>query len=82
MSTPLSMEWALITGGKEKRVNSNDNLFEITFEGYKLFPMNETIDIKRNIGSDQIGSGEIKELLLKDNATVCKYRLISLHSVN
>ncbi|MCP3030757.1 DUF2584 domain-containing protein [Halobacillus sp. A1] len=82
MSTPLSMEWTLITGGKEKRVNPDENLFEITFEGYKLFPMNETIEIKRNIRADQIGSGEIKELLLKDNTTICKYRLISLHSVN
>ncbi|MCP3025917.1 DUF2584 family protein [Halobacillus sp. A5] len=82
MSTPLSMEWTLITEGKEKRVHSNDNLFEITFDGYKLFPMNEIIEIKRHIKSDQIGSGEIEELILKNNTTICKYRLISLHSVN
>ncbi|GGF09865.1 hypothetical protein GCM10010954_05440 [Halobacillus andaensis] len=82
MSTPLSMEWTLITEGKEKRVQPNDNLFEITFDGYKLFPMNERIEIKRHIRSDQIGSGEIEELILRKNTTICKYRLISLHSVN
>ncbi|WP_082234049.1 DUF2584 family protein [Halobacillus massiliensis] len=82
MSTPLSMEWTIITNGKEKRVFPNDNLFEITFEGYKIFPLNERIEIKRNPRADQIGSGQIEELILKENSTVCKYRLISLHSVN
>ncbi|UOQ42781.1 DUF2584 domain-containing protein [Halobacillus salinarum] len=82
MSTPLSMEWVLITEGKEKRVNENDNLFEISFDGYKIFPMNETLEIRRHLKSDQIGSGNIEELVLKNNTTICKYRLISLYSVN
>ncbi|WP_173916356.1 DUF2584 family protein [Halobacillus sp. Marseille-Q1614] len=82
MATPLSMEWTIITDGKEKRVFPNDNLFEIIFEGYKIFPLNERIEIKRNIRSDQIGAGRIEELVLKENTTICKYRLISLHSVN
>ncbi|WP_181348397.1 DUF2584 family protein [Thalassobacillus sp. CUG 92003] len=82
MSTPLSMEWKLITEGKEKRVNAEENIFEIVFDGYKIFPMEETIEIKRHIKSDQIGSGQIVELWLKNNQTVCRYQLVSLYSVN
>ncbi|WP_186577741.1 DUF2584 family protein [Aquibacillus kalidii] len=82
MSMPMAIEWKLITYGKEKRIKGQDNLFEITFDGYKLFPLNETIELRRNDVSDQIGSGEIVELTWKDNTTVCKYQLISLYNVN
>ncbi|WP_163526176.1 DUF2584 family protein [Halobacillus ihumii] len=82
MSTPLSMEWSLITDGKEQRVHADDNLFQIVFDGYKLFPMNEKLEVRRNIKADQIGTGIIEELILKNNTTICKYRLISLYSVN
>ncbi|UOR12524.1 DUF2584 family protein [Halobacillus amylolyticus] len=82
MSTPLSMEWSLITQGNEQRVYSNDNLFQVVFDGYKLFPMNEKLDVRRTRKSDQIGTGMIEEIVLKDNTTICKYRLISLYSVN
>ncbi|MFQ3543070.1 DUF2584 family protein [Halobacillus rhizosphaerae] len=82
MSTPLSMEWLLITEGKERRVDADDNLFEISFPGYKIFPMNEPLEIRRHIKSDQIGAGIIEEVILKNNTTICKYRLVSLYSVN
>ncbi|MFD1018412.1 DUF2584 family protein [Thalassobacillus hwangdonensis] len=82
MSTPLSMEWKLLTGGKEKRIDVNDNIFEITFDGYMIFPMEEDIDIMRHKDSDQIGSARVVELTFKSGMTICKYQLISLYSVN
>lgn len=79
---PLSVEWVLITDGKEERNVNQENMFTIAFEGYKLFPVNQTIEIKRHNNSDQIGSGKIVELILKDNRTICTYQLVSLFNVN
>jgi hypothetical protein len=82
MSTPFSMEWIIITEGKENRVNEDDNLFEIRYEGYKLFPLNELLELRKYPFSKQTGFAIIEELVLKEQSTICKYRLISLHSVN
>ncbi|GGC87848.1 hypothetical protein GCM10007216_18240 [Thalassobacillus devorans] len=82
MSTPFSMEWKMITEGREKRINAEDNIFEITFDGYKIFPMEEMIEIKRHLDADLIGSGKVVELIFKNQQTTCKYQLISLYSVN
>ncbi|MGI8315291.1 DUF2584 family protein [Halobacillus mangrovi] len=82
MSTPFTMEWLIITEGREKRVNEGENLFEIAYEGYKLFPINEPLEIRKYLSSNGIGFCVIEELILKDHSTHCKYRLISLNSVN
>lgn len=82
MSMPLAIEWKLITHGKEKRIDGKENLFEISFDGFKLFPLNETIELRRNDVSDQIGIGKIVELTWRDEKTICKYQLISLYNVN
>ncbi|MFG6114597.1 DUF2584 family protein [Halobacillus sp. MO56] len=82
MSTPFSMEWKMITEGQEKRINAEDNIFEITFDGYKIFPIEEIIEIKRHPDADLIGSGKVVELIFKNQQTTCKYQLISLYSVN
>lgn len=82
MSMPLTLEWELVTEGKEKRIANQPNCFTIKMDGYRLFPIEEIIEIKRHKKADQIGFGEIYQLTWSDNQTVCHYRLISLHSVN
>ncbi|MDC3415315.1 DUF2584 family protein [Aquibacillus salsiterrae] len=82
MSMPLSIEWRLVTQGKEKRLENTNNMFELSFEGYTFFPINQLIEITRHPSSDQIGSGKIVELTWKDNKTICKYQLLSLFNVN
>ncbi|PXW91770.1 uncharacterized protein DUF2584 [Streptohalobacillus salinus] len=82
MSMPLTLEWALITEGKEKRVGDSDNRFVLTLDGYRLHPINDRIEIRRHQTSDQIGFGEIKELTWRDGETIIIYQLLSLYSVN
>ena len=82
MSMPLSIEWKLLTHGEEVRLQKGKNFFQITLEGYRLFPIGEPIEIKRHHDSDQIGNGEITELTWKEETTICKYQLISLFNVN
>ncbi|SDJ68594.1 DUF2584 family protein [Sediminibacillus albus] len=82
MPMPMSIEWKLLTHGKEKRLENKENMFEIEFEGYKLFPLNQVIEIKRHHDSDQIGNGKIVELTWKNESTRCTYQLLSLYNVN
>ncbi|MFB1049366.1 DUF2584 family protein [Paraliobacillus sp. JSM ZJ581] len=82
MTVPFSIEWKLVTGGKEQRVQDKENFFSIVLDGYQLFPMEERIEIQRSQSTDQIGFGKVVELTWKNNQTICTYQLLSLHSVN
>lgn len=82
MSMPLLIEWKLITHGKEKRIPDHENHFEIQFDHYKLFPIDEEINIIRHHDSDQIGRGKVISLTWKNEHTVCTYVLTKLHNVN
>ncbi|MFD2640400.1 DUF2584 family protein [Piscibacillus salipiscarius] len=82
MATPFTMEWRLITNGEEKRVQEDDDIFEITFEGYKLFPVDETVNVMRKPGSNQQGAAKVLKLVFENRQTICRYQLLSLHSVN
>ncbi|QHS22524.1 DUF2584 family protein [Virgibacillus sp. MSP4-1] len=82
MSVPLTIEWKLVTNEEERRMNVKENIFEITFSGYKLFPIDVPIDIMRHEDSDQIGSAIVKKITFEKNQTVCQYQLVSLYSVN
>ncbi|GAA5415316.1 uncharacterized protein YtmB [Paraliobacillus ryukyuensis] len=82
MSMPMSFEWRLVTEGNEKRVANKDNFFSIVLDGYRLFPLEEEIEIRRHQDADQIGYGKVVEITWKANRTICTYQLISLYSVN
>jgi len=82
MSTPITLEMTLVTDGKERRLTGIPNCFELTVDGYRLFPMDQLIAISRLKNKNMIGFGEIIEVRWKDNQTTCNYRLTSLQSVN
>ena len=82
MSMPLSMEFNLITEGYEKRVQEKENVFTIQLSGYRLFPMDQRIDIMRHEDSDQIGTAKITELRWENEMTTLTYQLLSLYNVN
>ncbi|MBM7569890.1 DUF2584 family protein [Aquibacillus albus] len=82
MSMPLIIEWRLVTHGKEKRLKNQKNMFEIRFNQYKFFPINQRIEISRHDDSAPIGCGKIVELIWNDKETICKYQLVSLYNVN
>lgn len=82
MTMPLTMEWNIITEGKEMRYGEKENVFEIQFSGYRLFPLDELVNIMRHEESEQIGTAKIVELNWKNDVTTIKYILVSLYSVN
>lgn len=82
MNMPLTLEWNIITEGEEKRFGEKENVFELNLPGYRLFPVDQLLDIMRHEDSDQIGSAKVIELTWADNTTRIKYILVSLYSVN
>ncbi|WP_175614722.1 DUF2584 family protein [Piscibacillus halophilus] len=82
MPTPLTMEWRIVTNGDEKRIKEDHDIFEITFDGYKLFPIDETVEVVRKPGSDKKGVAKVVKLVFENQQTICHYQLISLRSVN
>lgn len=82
MSMPITIEMSLVTEGKEIRLPDQPNCFKLIVEGYRLFFIDQVIEIKRQRNQDHIGFGKIIELRWKDNQTTCHYRLTSLQSVN
>ncbi|MFS0560337.1 DUF2584 family protein [Terribacillus sp. 179-K 1B1 HS] len=82
MGTPINFDTVLRTEGKEKRIDSKENIFQLELQGYHLFPLHQVIDIKRAKDTDEIGRAIIVELTLKEERTICTYQLVSLSSVN
>lgn len=79
---PLNLEWAIITNEMEERLGEKENVFQLQLEGYRLFPMDQEIDIKRHEDSEHIGTAFISELKWSDQQTTIIYQLTSLYSVN
>ncbi|MGM7682205.1 DUF2584 domain-containing protein [Cytobacillus sp. Hm23] len=80
MGMPLELNTMIVTKGKEKRLG--ENIFTLEKTGYRLYPLDIPLEVKRTIGGDLSGEGVIDKVELENNKTVITYRLISLHSTN
>lgn len=80
MGMPLELNTMIVTKGNEKRINSND--FSLIKSGYRLYPMEIPIDIRKTKHSESIGTAVIKQVVWEKETTKITYELISLHSVN
>lgn len=81
MKMPITMEWVVVTNGKEVRLKE-DNTFSLVHRHYKLFPLNVPIEVKKTQDSETIGFAEIKELTWKNDTTTIIYELKKLKGVN
>lgn len=78
---PLELNTMIVTKGKERRIE--ENLFILEKDGYRLYPIDIPIEVKRTIeGDTNIGVGKIKKLEWEKEKTVIYYELISLYSIN
>ncbi len=80
MGMPLELNTMIVTKGKEDRVASND--FTLVKEGYRLYPINIPLQVRKTIDGDTVGTGIIKKVTWEENQTTITYELTSLHSVN
>ncbi|MEH7250970.1 MULTISPECIES: DUF2584 domain-containing protein [Bacillaceae] len=80
MGMPFELNTMIVTKGREKRVA--ENLFLLEKEGYRLYPIDIPIDVRKTIDSDTSGTGVIKKVEWQNNSTWLTYQLISLNSTN
>jgi hypothetical protein len=80
MGMPFELNTMIVTKGLEKRVK--ENLFTLTKEGYRLYPLDIPLEVRRLKDTDSNGAAIIKKMKLEKNMTTITYELISLNSTN
>jgi hypothetical protein len=80
MGMPLELNTIIVTKSREKRVE--ENLFFLEKDGYRLYPMDIPIEIRKTIDSDSNGIALIKKVEWQNSTTTLTYQLISLNSTN
>jgi hypothetical protein len=80
MGMPLELQTLIVTKGKEKRVK--DNLFILEKDGYRLYPLDVPLEVRRTLQSEASGQAVVRKLELGDNRTIVTYELVALHSTN
>ncbi|HEY2422281.1 MAG TPA: DUF2584 domain-containing protein [Neobacillus sp.] len=80
MGMPLELNTMVVTKGREKRVE--ENLFLLEKSGYRLYPIEIPIEVKKTIDSDSNGMALIKKVEWQKGSTTITYQLISLNSTN
>jgi len=80
MGMPFELNTLIVTKGREKRVE--ENLFQLEKEGYRLYPIDIPIDVRKTLESDTSGSAVIKKVEWQNRNTLISYQLISLNSTN
>lgn len=80
MGMPLELNTLIVTKGREHRLE--ENLFELVKEGYRLYPIEIPIDVRKTLDSDSNGTALIKKVEWQKNTTTITYQLVSLNSTN
>lgn len=80
MGMPLELNTLIVTKGREERLN--DNYFKLTKEGYRLYPLDIPLEVRKTLDTDINGHAVINKVEWENNLTIITYKLISLHSTN
>jgi hypothetical protein len=80
MGMPFELNTLIVTKGREKRIE--ENLFQLEKEGYRLYPIDIPIDVRKTLESDTSGTAVIKKVEWQNSRTKITYQLISLNSTN
>ncbi|WP_026584449.1 DUF2584 domain-containing protein [Bacillus sp. J33] len=80
MGMPLELNTMIVTKGNEKRLD--ENYFSLVKKGYRLYPLDIPVEVKRTIDGDLSGTGVIKKVEWENNQTVITYQLVALNSTN
>ncbi|WP_419882024.1 DUF2584 domain-containing protein [Peribacillus sp. B-H-3] len=80
MGMPMELNTMIVTKGRE--IRKEENMFSLVKEGYRLYPIDIPIEVKKTIQSDSSGIGIIKKVTWENEQTAITYRLVSLNSTN
>ena len=77
---PFELNTMIVTKGNE--IREEENIFHLTKEGYRLYPIDIPIDVRKTIESESSGTAVIRKVSWESDKTMITYRLISLNSTN
>jgi len=80
MGMPLELNTLIVTKGREQRIE--ENLFVLVKNGYRLYPIEIPIEVKKTLDSDSNGTATIKKVEWQNKETTITYQLIALNSTN
>lgn len=80
MGMPLELNTMIVTKGREERLE--ENLFRLQKDGYRLYPIDIPLEVKKTIEGESSGTAIIKKLEWSGTKTVIIYQLLSLYSTN
>ena len=80
MGMPLELNTLIVTKNRETRLK--DNYFLLTKEGYRLYPLDIPLEVRKTLDTEISGHAIIKKIEMENNLTTITYKLISLHSTN
>jgi hypothetical protein len=80
MGMGLELNTMIVTKGNEERME--ENFFQLVKEGYRLYPMEIPVEVKKTKEADTNGMGMIRKLQWENGQTVITYQLTSLNSTN
>ncbi|MDQ0272266.1 DUF2584 domain-containing protein [Cytobacillus purgationiresistens] len=80
MGMPLELNTMIVTKGREVRLD--ENYFSLTKEGYRLYPLDIPVEVKKTLDGELSGTAVIRKVEMESNLTTIKYQLVSLKSSN
>ncbi|MDF9759244.1 MULTISPECIES: DUF2584 domain-containing protein [Peribacillus] len=80
MGMPMELNTMIVTKGNETR--EEENIFRLSKEGYRLYPIDIPIDVRKTIQSDSSGTAVIQKVEWTSGKTIITYQLLSLNSTN
>ncbi|WP_407406296.1 DUF2584 domain-containing protein [Peribacillus sp.] len=80
MGMPMELNTMIVTKGNE--IREEENVFRLTKAGYRLYPIDIPIDVRKTIQSDSSGTAVIRKVEWMNEKTNITYQLISLNSTN
>ncbi|AZU63678.1 DUF2584 domain-containing protein [Neobacillus mesonae] len=80
MGMPLELNTLIVTKGREQRVE--ENLFVLEKKGYRLYPIEIPLEVRKTLDTNTTGSALIKKVEWENHKTTITYQLVSLNSTN
>ncbi|MET3320912.1 UNVERIFIED_ORG: hypothetical protein ABIC97_004013 [Peribacillus simplex] len=80
MGMPMELNTMIVTKGNE--IREQENIFNLTKTGYRLYPIDIPIDVRKTIQSDSSGTAVIQKVEWTNEKTTITYQLLSLNSTN
>ncbi|CAK6478697.1 DUF2584 domain-containing protein [Peribacillus castrilensis] len=80
MGMPMELNTMIVTKGNETR--EEENTFRLAKAGYRLYPIDIPIDVRKTIQSDSSGTAVIQKIEWTSEKTIITYQLLSLNSTN